>query len=95
VVRAVDDDTRPIAIASDRLFREKRSDSLVCLPGPLHLRHVPAVQLDVTGLRESLGDVPRERDRHQRVVATPDEQGICWSPRNLGQKPSLPWGASR
>ena len=68
---------------SDARTRE-RGESIVCLARLLHLRHVPAVQLDVTGLRESLGHVPRERDRNQRVAATPDEQGIRLEPAQPG-----------
>ena len=54
-------------------FGEKRSDCLVCLRGPFYLGHVSAVELEVTGLRESLSDVACESDRHKCVAAPPDE----------------------
>jgi len=46
------------------------------LAGTLDLRHVSAVELDMTNLRQRLGDTPREGDRDEPVASTPDEQCI-------------------
>ena len=44
------------------------------LRGPLDLRHVAAVELDVTGRRQRVGDVAREGDRDEPVAPAPHEQ---------------------
>jgi len=76
-LRAAEDGRRRSVVAHNRrVFGEERADRIVGGPRQLHLRHVPAVELEVAGLRESLGNVPGERDRHERVAAPPDEQGV-------------------
>ncbi len=40
----------------------------------LDLRHVAAVELEVTRLRERIGNVSPKADRHELVSASPDEQ---------------------
>jgi len=67
---------RSVDAPNSRVFGEERTDRLVSAPRQLHLWHVPAAQHAVTGVRESLGDVPRERDRQERDAATPDEQSV-------------------
>src|SRR5918999_1191692 len=48
----------------------------VRLAGPLELRHVPAVELEMARRRQGPLHVLHERDRDERVVAAPDEQGV-------------------
>ena len=46
------------------------------LPRELDLRHVSAVELEMPGAREHVGDVARERARDKPVASPPDEQRI-------------------
>jgi hypothetical protein len=60
----------------NRGFVKERTDGIMGVARQLHLWHVPAIQLEVTGLWECLRDVLSERDRHEGVPTAPDEQGI-------------------
>jgi hypothetical protein len=47
------------------------------LPRTLELRNVSAVELDVARAGQGSLDMLHEREGHQRVVATPDEQRVA------------------
>ena len=47
------------------------------LAGQLELRDVAAVEHDVTHPRQRPFDVLPERERHQRVLASPDEHRVA------------------
>ena len=62
------------------------------LAGTLDLRHVSAVELDMTSPRPRLGDMPREGDRDEPVASTPDEQRIGLQPAQAGPETVLAVG---
>src|SRR5207253_2395771 len=55
---------------------QEAQDRLVRLLGPLQLRHVAALELQVPGIRHRVAHVSLEADRNQRVLSTPDEQAL-------------------
>src|SRR5207248_10879280 len=55
---------------------EELANRIVGLARRLDLRHVSAVELDMTSPRQRLGHMPREGDRDEPVASTPDEQRV-------------------
>src|SRR5208282_83123 len=67
----------PPASCARRPPGQERRQRRVRLPGKLDLWHVTAIEDKLARARKRLGHVARERDRHEPVAATPDEQRIC------------------
>ena len=62
------------------------------LAGTLDLRHVSAVDLDMTSPWQRLDDMPREGDRDEPVASTPAEQRIGLQPAQAGPEAVLAVG---
>ena len=60
---------------------EELADRIVGLLRTLDLRHVSAVELDMARLREGVGDVSGEGDRHEPVATAPYEERLCLKSR--------------
>src|SRR4051794_35262134 len=65
---------RPRATTVHGRAAQERGQGGVGLRGPLELRDVAAVELDVLGGGQRLGHVPREADRDELVAAAPEEE---------------------
>src|SRR2546430_11135239 len=69
---------------------EELANRIVGLTGTLDLRHVSAVELDMTSPRQRRGDMAREVDRDEPVASTPDEQRVGLQPAQAGPGTHLP-----
>ncbi len=71
---------------------EELHDSGMGGPGHFHLRHVAAVELEMTRARQCGLDMAREPDRHEPVAPSPDEERIGLKRWQPGPEPLLAVG---
>src|SRR5947208_12613091 len=71
---------------------EELANRIVGLARRLDLRHVSAVELDMTSPRQRLGHMPREGDRDEPGASTPDEQRVGLQTAQSRPEAALPGG---